>query len=114
MDWVVLSFSRGSCASFVFNRHAIFRKPQDNREITATFSAKPVSIEELNSLTARLKKTLKLRLQKRHFCDLFCQFSGKFVESPRKVATSNNFKKCKTGGFARGGGKLAITEHSVI
>ena len=58
MDRVVFSFSHGSRAGFVFNRHAIFRKPQDNREITATFYAKSASLEELNGLEARFKKTL--------------------------------------------------------
>ena len=51
MDRVVFSFGLGLLMGFTFNRHTVFRKPQDNREITATFCTKFASLVELNART---------------------------------------------------------------
>ena len=50
VDPVVFSFSRGLRAGFEFNRYAVFCKPQDNRKINATFSAKSASLAEIRLL----------------------------------------------------------------
>ena len=81
----MFSFSRGLCAGFTFNRHVVFRKPRDNREITVTCSAKYAILTELNlqvsrncvgdSSTARFKKDDKKRFAKIPVSRLFRQFA---------------------------------------
>ena len=121
----MFSFSRGLCAGFTFKRHVVFREPRDNREITVTCSAKYAILTELNlqvsrkcvgdSSTARFKKDDKKRFAKIPVSRLYRQCAEtlrKLHGNSARDTRPQRGKKRDTGGFARGGAKLVITNCS--